>query len=518
MPTRNRALVYIRKSVVRNAADAVSPERQRAACLAEAERHGWFVVEEADVYADAEGHRSGRTEDRPEWQRLRRRLRRDGTVCAVIVESLSRASRSVRDFFNFVEDLRGRGIALVSLKERFDTSSAIGQALLGMVAIINQLESDLASERMQSNIAYKKSQGRHWGPLPFGCQREGETGALCPSDETYPLNGESRRYYDALVRCYELYAQGELGYLRLARRLNAEGRYHRTRGRDGQPQRWTAYSVRSVLMMHKVYAGSLPVSGHNKNRPEEWIDGNFDPILSVDLCRRVEGILDRRREEYPRSGRRASEPRQHAWPFLLSRVVYCAECGSPLRGQTKDGERHYRHAKRGTCSQSWTRADALEAQAIDLLGVMALPSELMADLIDELMEAFGPMADEEAHAEWEQLDRHAQRLEGELRRLVDLAVQTGLDTHGATYRDIITERNLELEELRRRRADLERNANSERANLQAMIEALDSLATSVRSAAPAHQREALGAVFERLEVQDGQIVHWTPRAWCKPFF
>jgi hypothetical protein len=51
------------------------------------------------VYRDQD--ESGRTEDRPGWQLLRQQLWRKG-VAAVVVESLSRANRSVRDFFNFL--------------------------------------------------------------------------------------------------------------------------------------------------------------------------------------------------------------------------------------------------------------------------------------------------------------------------------------------------------------------------------------------------------------------------------
>ena len=184
---RKRALIYVRKSVVRSGADRVSPKRQKAACLAEAERHEW-VVEEGDVYSDAEGHRSGRTENRPAWLAMRRRIAADPSVVALIVESLSRPSRSVRSFLEFVEELRGKGIALVSLKERFDTSTAMGQAMLMFVAVINQLEGDLASERMTANIAFKKAAGRHWGLTPFGCSREGVAGALVPGTEVYGEN------------------------------------------------------------------------------------------------------------------------------------------------------------------------------------------------------------------------------------------------------------------------------------------------------------------------------------------
>ena len=93
IPSRNCALIYIRKSVVRTGADAVSPERQRARCLEEAERHGW-IVEPGDIYTDSEGHMSGRTDNRADWQRLRHRLRRHDIIAAVIVESLSRTSQA----------------------------------------------------------------------------------------------------------------------------------------------------------------------------------------------------------------------------------------------------------------------------------------------------------------------------------------------------------------------------------------------------------------------------------------
>ncbi len=146
---RNVALVYVRRSVVKTAADEVSPERQRVCGVAEVERRGWI-----EVYEDAEGHRSGRREQgRPGWLSLKDQLDRPDVV-AIVVESLSRASRSVRDLYNLLHDLEQRDIALISLKEQIDTSSAMGRAFVGFVAIMNQLESDLASERMAMNIDY----------------------------------------------------------------------------------------------------------------------------------------------------------------------------------------------------------------------------------------------------------------------------------------------------------------------------------------------------------------------------
>ncbi len=183
---RNVALVYARRSVVKLASDEVSPERQRVRGVAECERRGWLH----EVYEDAEGHRSGRREQgRPGWLSLKAQLDRPEIV-ALVVESLSRASRSVKDLFNLLEELGTRGIALISLKEQIDTSSAMGRAFIGFIAVMNQFESDIASERMASNIAYKRTEkGRHWGLTPFGCEREGTDCVLVQSKEGATVDG-----------------------------------------------------------------------------------------------------------------------------------------------------------------------------------------------------------------------------------------------------------------------------------------------------------------------------------------
>ncbi len=481
------------------------------ACLAEAARHGWLVGD-GDIYADAQGHMSGRTEDRPDWQRLRRRVRRDESVVAVIVESLSRASRSVRDFFNFVEEMNDRGIALISVKERFDTSGAIGQAMLGMIAIVNQLESDLASERMRGQIEYKKGQGRHWGRTPFGCDREEVTGALKPTTETYRIDGTERRYFDSLARCYEVYARGRHGYKRLAQVLNGEG--WRFRGLDGGPRPWDANNVRSAIMLNRVYAGWVPVSGHNKDRPEEYIKANYDPVLPVDLCDAVSAMVDKRSKPVRKAW--AGRTRSMVYDYVLTGILYCAECGGRLKGHKHRGVRYYRHYRTGDCSQRRSHADCLERQALELLDRMRIPEDLVQDIIDDLIESYGPDTTEERKAEFDAIDNALHTAERELKRLVDIAVQTNLDTE--VYASALQERNAEVESLRGRRDELARLAREERGDLEAVIERLHEIQRGLHQATPALQKKLLKTVFERIEVQTDEILRWTPRGWCRPFF
>jgi DNA invertase Pin-like site-specific DNA recombinase len=75
------------------------------------------------------------------------------------VESLSRATRSVRDLYNLLHELEEREKLLLSLKEQIDTSSATGRAFVGFVAIMNQLESDLGARVPRSVILGSPEKG-----------------------------------------------------------------------------------------------------------------------------------------------------------------------------------------------------------------------------------------------------------------------------------------------------------------------------------------------------------------------
>lgn len=509
---RNRALIYIRKSIVRSGADAISPERQRANCLEEARRHGW-IVEEADIFIDAEGHQSGRDEGRIAWQRLRRRIRNDETVVAVIVESLSRASRSVRSFFEFVEELRTAGVGLVSLKERFDTSNAIGQAMLGFIAVVNQLESDLASERMTMNIAFKKSRGRHWGLTPFGCAREAVTGALHPGDDSYAIDGETRRYYDALVALYEIYRTGEYSLKTAARELNAAG--WRFRGRQGQPRLWDQNNVRSVLMMHRVYAGWVPLEGHNKDKPTEWVPANFAPVLPVELCDAVRDALEARSKTWRLP--EPKEPRGSPSPYVLRGMLYCAECGARLKGYTVRRERHYRHQTRGSCSQSWCNADVVEAETEALLEGLHLPPDTAHLAVEDMLETFASETREESRAEIEAIETDLQRIATEQDRLVQLAISTGLDA--GVYQRNIERLEGERTLLSSRRRDIEAMDRAEIADLEGVLIQIGQIVALLsQEAEPATRRTLIHAILDRVEAEGGHIVRWSPREWCKPFF
>lgn len=78
---------------------------------------------------------------------------------AVIVESISRLGRKTLDILSTIEELTNKGIIFISLKENMDTTTPTGKAMLGMMAVIAQLERDLIVQRTKEGLDSAKKRG-----------------------------------------------------------------------------------------------------------------------------------------------------------------------------------------------------------------------------------------------------------------------------------------------------------------------------------------------------------------------
>jgi DNA invertase Pin-like site-specific DNA recombinase len=164
-------VVYIRVSTAGQAAEGVSLDAQRARAEAWAAANGYTV---AGTHVDA-GLSGGRADNRPALQAALDQVCREGG--ALVVYSLSRLARSVRDTLTIGDRLERAGADLVSLSESIDTTSAAGKMIFRMLAVLSEFERDLVSERTTMALAHLRANGRHTGgDAPFGYRVEG--GAL----------------------------------------------------------------------------------------------------------------------------------------------------------------------------------------------------------------------------------------------------------------------------------------------------------------------------------------------------
>ena len=103
---------------------------------------------------------SGKDTKRPQLTACLEYLREGDTL---YINEYSRLARSTRDLLNIAEDLRSKGVTLVSLKEKLDTSTPQGRFMLTVFTGIAQFERELMLQRQREGIAEAKAQGKYKG-------------------------------------------------------------------------------------------------------------------------------------------------------------------------------------------------------------------------------------------------------------------------------------------------------------------------------------------------------------------
>jgi DNA invertase Pin-like site-specific DNA recombinase len=114
--------------------------------------------------------RSGRTMDRPGLVELLAYARNGDTLAVV---RLDRLGRSLAELLATVTMLKERGIALLSLEEKIDTSSAAGELVFHVFGAIAHFERRLIAERTKDGIAAAHVRGKRSGRKPLDADRIG---------------------------------------------------------------------------------------------------------------------------------------------------------------------------------------------------------------------------------------------------------------------------------------------------------------------------------------------------------
>ena len=108
--------------------------------------------------------RSGSTMDRPGLGDLLAYARKGDTLAII---RLDRLERSLAELIATVLMLKERGIALLSLEEKIDTSSAAGELVFHVFGAIAHFEQRLIAERTKDSIAAARTRGKQPGRQPL---------------------------------------------------------------------------------------------------------------------------------------------------------------------------------------------------------------------------------------------------------------------------------------------------------------------------------------------------------------
>ena len=109
------------------------------------------------IYVDKQ---SGKNKERPQLQEMLNFVREGDTL---VVESISRLARNVKDLLEIVDQLKQKGVVFISKKETIDTSTPAGEFMLTVFGALAQLERSYILERQAEGIALAKAQGKYNG-------------------------------------------------------------------------------------------------------------------------------------------------------------------------------------------------------------------------------------------------------------------------------------------------------------------------------------------------------------------
>ena len=200
------AIGYLRVSTALQAEEGQSLHAQRAKIAA------WAALNDYPLHAmhvDA-GISGKRIKNRPGLQAA---LTDCAQGDALVVYSLSRLSRSIRDTLDISDHLAKAGVDLVSLSEKIDTTSAAGKMVFRMLSVMAQFESDQISERVTFGMQHKKAHGGRVGMIPYGFRLGDDADTLIEDAAEQAIMAAIRGYRNAGCSLRRIVARlNERGY------------------------------------------------------------------------------------------------------------------------------------------------------------------------------------------------------------------------------------------------------------------------------------------------------------------
>jgi site-specific DNA recombinase len=182
-----KAIGYVRVSTERQADAGVSLEAQAAKIRAMSVVQG---VELSEILID--GGESAKSLKRPGMAKLLSLIDAGG-VQTVIVAKLDRLTRSVKDLCELLDRFDRKKVALVSVVESLDTSSAAGRLVLNIMAAVSQWEREAVGERTRDALRHKRANGERVGNLPYGFRLSSDGRRLEPHVTEQAALGEIHR-------------------------------------------------------------------------------------------------------------------------------------------------------------------------------------------------------------------------------------------------------------------------------------------------------------------------------------
>lgn len=330
----NKVAIYIRVSTTHQI-DRDSIPMQKSDLIAYTKL--MLNTEDYVIFEDA-GY-SGKNTDRPNFQKMMSQIR-SGAFTHLLVWKIDRISRNLLDFSSMYKELKELGVVFVSKNEQFDTSTAMGEAMLKIILVFAELERNITSERVTATMISRASNGQwNGGRVPFGYDYDYDT-------KTFSVNEQE----SVIVKLIHDKYEEMQSLVQEARYLNE----HDFRTREGNE--WSPVTL-LIILRNIFYCGdyqynTLKEGNRQKVKDEsEWVivESHHDAIISREQKQRIIGLLESNKRL---SRRNKSTKYNHVFAGLL----FCSGCGKAMGGSPATPRKGWIYSKYSCYS---TRKNAL---------------------------------------------------------------------------------------------------------------------------------------------------------------
>ena len=197
---------------------------------------------------------SGASEDRPEFSRILQGDIPEG-VEAVVVAKSDRVARDVYIYFAFKNELRKKGLQIISVAEDFGELGAYSVILDAMLAAIAEVERMNINARTSGGRKQKASKGGYsGGKVPYGYRSVDHALEIVPEEAE-------------VVRKVYKYRDKGYSYRHIISLLEQEGSVPRSGGK------FNVSHIHGILQNEMTYKGYYHYSG------SEWVKGEHEAII-----------------------------------------------------------------------------------------------------------------------------------------------------------------------------------------------------------------------------------------------
>lgn len=279
-----------------------------------------------DIYCD-EGKSAKNMKGRPEFLRMLADVK-TGRVDLIIATELSRLNRNIKDFCEVWDLLKDHKASFVTLRENFDTTTASGEMMVFNLINYAQYERKQTSERISANWHSRSKRGLwNGGTIPLGYDRNPKNKA------ELAVNADEAK---SVRKIFETFLEQET--VRKTQEAITDLVIYNKKftNKHGIEKGGKAFSVDTLqsLLTNKAYIGIKEL--WHKDGSLEEIKAVWPAIIDKDIFHKVQERLAKNKNRYkPESWK--------VYPFPLTELVQCGECGKSLGGKSGTGRKEKHH-------------------------------------------------------------------------------------------------------------------------------------------------------------------------------